>query len=98
MGLQGAVLLPRLAGLRGTALFDLRHTYASNALMSGVSLEEIAKLLGHTQIQTTARYAHLSDEHVHAAAAQVSERIAIQLDAEPRISADSDRKIVALYS
>lgn len=67
------------AQLDGVRIHDLRHTYASNAVMSGLSLEEVAKLLGHTQIQTTARYAHLSDAHVLATADRVSQRIAAQI-------------------
>ena len=38
---------------------DLRHSFASRALALGESLPMIGKFLGHTQVQTTARYAHL---------------------------------------
>lgn len=34
------------------------------------SLQEVQKFIGHTSIETTQRYAHLSPEHLHAAAAQ----------------------------
>ena len=37
----------------------LRHTFASLLVSGGASLEMIGKLLGHTQMQTTQRYAHL---------------------------------------
>ena len=37
---------------------ELRHSFASRALALGESLPMIGKLLGHTQVQTTARYAH----------------------------------------
>lgn len=84
------------AELEGVRIHDLRHTYASNAVMSGLSLEEIAKLLGHTQIQTTARYAHLSDEHVHAAAQQVSQHIAAQLNIPVARSAQGGGVVVKL--
>ena len=40
-------------------LHDLRHSFASIAAASGASLPLIGKLLGHTQAQTTERYAHL---------------------------------------
>lgn len=43
---------------------DLRHTAASYLAMSGVSLVEIAKVLGHRTLAMVARYAHLSDEHI----------------------------------
>ena len=43
-------------------LHDLRHTYASHLVSSGLSLPIIGKLLGHTQAATTQRYAHLADD------------------------------------
>lgn len=43
-------------------IHDLRHSYASYLVSNGVSLHVVGKLLGHTQPQTTARYAHLQDE------------------------------------
>lgn len=49
------------ARLDDVRIHDLRHTYASLAAASGHSLPVIGKLLGHTQAQTTARYAHLAD-------------------------------------
>ena len=43
-------------------LHDLRHSYASLLVSQGMSLPTIGALLGHTQTQTTARYAHLLDD------------------------------------
>ena len=48
------------AGLPEVRIHDLRHTFASTAIAAGHSLPIIGKLLGHTQVQTTARYAHLA--------------------------------------
>ncbi|MGO9483969.1 MAG: tyrosine-type recombinase/integrase [Rhodomicrobium sp.] len=45
-------------------LHDLRHSYASVVAAGGASLLMIGKLLGHTNPQTTARYAHLVDDAV----------------------------------
>jgi integrase len=42
-------------------IHDLRHSYASHLVSAGVSLHVVGRLLGHTQPQTTARYAHLQD-------------------------------------
>ena len=61
------------AGLEGVRIHDLRHSFASRALALGESLPMIGKLLGHTQVQTTARYAHLAREAVHDAATRVAE-------------------------
>ena len=60
------------AGLDNVRLHDLRHSYASRALALGESLPVIAKLLGHAQIQTTARYTHLTRDAVRDAATRVA--------------------------
>ena len=49
---------------------DLHHTFASRLASSGVSLQIIGKLIGHTQASTTMRYAHLQDENLRAATEQ----------------------------
>ena len=64
------------AGLDDVRLHDLRHSYASRALALGESLPMIGKLLGHSRIETTARYAHLARDSVHEAAARVADSIA----------------------
>ena len=68
------------AGLTDVRIHDLRHSFASNAVALGQSLPMIGKLLGHTQVQTTARYAHLAADPVQAAAEQVTSSIAAILD------------------
>ena len=60
------------AGLKDARIHDLRHTFASTALAAGQGLPMIGKLLGHTQVQTTARYAHLATEPIKNAANEVS--------------------------
>ncbi len=50
------------ADLEGVRLHDLRHTYASILVSDGQSLATIGAMLGHTQAQTTSRYAHLMDD------------------------------------
>jgi len=61
----------RKAGLSGVRIHDLRHTFASILASSGMSLPIIGALLGHTQAQTTARYAHLLDDPLRAATERV---------------------------
>ncbi len=64
------------AGLPDVRIHDLRHSFASNAVGLGESLPIIVKLLGHTQVQTTARYAHLANNPVQVAADRISDDIA----------------------
>ncbi len=67
------------AGLDGVRIHDLRHSFASRALALGESLPMIGKLLGHTQVQTTARYAHLANESVKASSSRVGDSIGLHI-------------------
>ena len=69
------------AGLDDVRIHDLRHSFASRALALGEGLPMIGKLLGHTQVQTTARYAHLARDTVKASAARIGDSIDRDLDA-----------------
>ena len=60
------------AGLEDVRIHDLRHSFASRALALGESLTMIGKLLGHTQVQTTARYAHLARDSIQSAASRIT--------------------------
>ena len=61
------------AGLHDVRLHDLRHSFASRALMLGENLPMIGRLLGHRKVETTARYAHLAFESVREAAERIAE-------------------------
>ena len=61
-----------LAGLDCVRIHDCRHTYASHAVMSGLALYTVGRLLGHADTGSTERYAHLADEHVRKAAERIS--------------------------
>ncbi|MCY4599870.1 MAG: tyrosine-type recombinase/integrase, partial [Acidobacteria bacterium] len=63
------------ADLDGVRLHDLRHSFASRALALGEGLPMIGELLGHRQVNTTARYAHLARESVRASTARVADSI-----------------------
>lgn len=64
------------AGIDDVRIHDLRHTFASFAIMNGTSLTEVGKLLGHTQAQTTMRYTHLSDQFMQQSANRVADVMA----------------------
>ena len=63
------------AGLDNVRMHDLRHTFASVAVSGGQGLPMIGKMLGHTQVQTTARYAHLATDPLKQATEDVSASI-----------------------
>ncbi|WP_343081444.1 tyrosine-type recombinase/integrase [Ostreiculturibacter nitratireducens] len=63
------------AGLDDVRIHDLRHTYASMAVSSGMPIQMVGRLLGHSQLQTTMRYAHLADDPVLEAAARNSAQL-----------------------
>jgi integrase len=58
----------KAAGLPEVRVHDLRHSFASFLINAGRSLYEVQKILGHTQIRTTQRYAHLSQDTLLTAA------------------------------
>ena len=43
---------------------DLRHTFASNMLLSGASLKDVKEAMGHSDISMTDRYSHLTLSHL----------------------------------
>lgn len=63
------------AGLGKLRIHDLRHTFASHAAMSKETLPMIGRLLGHANHQSTARYAHLDDEHLLDASQQIGDAV-----------------------
>lgn len=71
-------------GLEELRIHDLRHSYASRALALGESLSMIGKLLGHLDMESTARYAHLARETERAAAGRVGASIGADIAAHTR--------------
>src|SRR5207248_4780757 len=67
------------AGLDDVRLHDLRHSYAAVGAAAGFSLPLIGALLGHSEVATTQRYAHLADDPVRRANEAIGARIAAAL-------------------
>ena len=63
------------AGLHDCTIHTLRHTHATRLVQSGLSIYEVRSVLGHTDIKTTMRYAHLESRHVTEKARDVVEDI-----------------------
>jgi site-specific recombinase XerD len=59
------------AGLKEVRMHDLRHSFASAMVNMGMTLYDVKEMLGHANIKTTERYAHLSRERLRTAAASV---------------------------
>jgi site-specific recombinase XerD len=53
-----------MAGMPELRIHDLRHSFASFLVNAGRSLYEVQELLGHADIKTTSRYAHLSRDRL----------------------------------
>jgi integrase len=68
----------KAAGLPDVRLHDLRHSYASALVNEGRSIYEVQKLLGHANIATTERYAHLSHKTLAEGAAKVDAHFGIK--------------------
>ncbi len=85
---QRWLALRKLAGLEDVRIHDCRHTYASHAVMSGLDLYTVGRLLGHADTGSTERYAHLADEHVREAAGRISGIVGGALTAGRKREAD----------
>jgi len=75
-------LVQRL-GLKNLTFHDLRHDAASTLTMAGVPLRTVAEILGHRDMRMTARYAHLSPQHLRDAMRALD---APRADASARVS------------
>ena len=69
-------LTRKQAGIEDVRLHDLRHSVASQAVLNGVPLPVVARLLGHSQVSMTLRYSHVAEREVETAAEKVGRVIA----------------------
>ena len=63
-------------GIEDVRCHGLRHTFASQAVLNGIPLPVVAKLLGHSTVPMTLRYAHVTDHEVAAATDRIGSIIA----------------------
>jgi integrase len=68
-------MVRQLADIPDVRLHDLRHSVASDAIMDGVPLEIVGKMLGHKNYRTTQRYAHIADSALREAVNRTSKKI-----------------------
>ena len=61
--------------LRDCRIHTLRHTHASRLIQNGMSVYEVKEILGHSDIKTTLRYAHLEQRQVSSKARDVINRL-----------------------
>jgi integrase len=73
------MLVRERAGLGDVRLHDLRHSFASLGVGSGMGLPVIGALLGHKEARTTQRYAHLADDPLRAASEAIGGQVAAAL-------------------
>jgi integrase len=65
----------RRAGLGDCTIHTLRHTHASRLIQNGMNVYEVKEILGHTDIKTTMRYAHLEQRDVSSRARDVMNKL-----------------------
>ena len=75
-------------GIEDVRLHDLRHTFASHAVLQGIPLPVVSRLLGHKRPSMTLRYAHVGDRETEAAAERIGAAIARALDGCAASSSD----------
>ena len=81
-------LMRRQAGIEDVRLHDLRHTFASHAVLRGIPLPVVSRMLGHKRPTMTLRYAHVGDRETEAAAERIGAAIALVLSGRDATSSE----------
>jgi site-specific recombinase XerD len=69
----------RRAGLHDVRIHTLRHTLATRLIQNGMTVYEVKSILGHSDIRTTMRYAHLEQRQVATKARDLLEGLAVEI-------------------
>lgn len=77
---QGIRKAYRRAGLHDCTIHTLRHTHATRLIQNGMNIYEVKEILGHADIKTTMRYAHLERRDVSSRARDVINQLNSQLE------------------
>lgn len=75
--------ISKRAGIEDVRIHDPRHTFTSTAVAAGQGLPMIGKVLGYSQVQTTAHYAHFATYPVKCAANEIAGEIAVHIFGPP---------------
>ncbi len=84
--------LRKQADLEDVRIHDLRHSFASFGVGLGLPLQRVGKLLGHTKITTTERYAHLADDPIRKANERIGDHIWAVMSGAPKVEAATFRE------
>lgn len=74
------------SGIEAINFHKTRHTFASHFMMNGGNIYDLQKILGHRDIESTMKYAHLSPEHL----LEASKIVSFQSDIEPKLVNEND--------
>jgi integrase len=86
------------AGLDKIRFHDLRHTFASQFMMKSGNIYDLQKLLGHTKVEMTMKYAHLTNDHMQKAGNTVRFSAHGDQSGSPDLAheAETDRRVLQL--